>query len=268
MSRPISSATASGLFADGPPAPAEVRHLAAFMDGAIMVPEVRWELRRHWGLCDRHSWLYTVLEVEARGGAGPFSTAILLEDLLQQAVAVLRRRALLPWALAQRPLRRRGRCFTCDYQGLVGERGSGAGAATASLAPADRAAGTCRLVAAAAPQWRRRACPRCLPGPPGPEAVPCRVHLLQDAAPPDRAAVTAALGDLALRLHRYVRSLTWRGPVVGPPELAAWVEALGWTGGWARVRSATADTGPQDGLGPVGPPARSVTPGGGGALDG
>ena len=45
--------------------PSEVRGLRSFIDGMIMIPDVRRHLHKSWGLCPRHAWLEAVVESEA-----------------------------------------------------------------------------------------------------------------------------------------------------------------------------------------------------------
>ncbi|MCA1842922.1 MAG: hypothetical protein LC792_06960 [Actinobacteria bacterium] len=76
----------------------------------------------------------------------------------------------------------------------------------------------------------------------GGEGPPCRPHLLEGAAVPDRA-VGDYLTGLARRLRAMTRSFTWGGAAAGPEERAAWVEALAWFGGWEYPFRALAGTG-------------------------
>ncbi|MDR0360227.1 MAG: hypothetical protein LBJ87_12305, partial [bacterium] len=96
---------------------AETKQLWWFLDGAIMNVGTRHHLWASWGLCPRHSWIHAVMEIENRGGR-PFSTSILLEDLLERAIRSLRRTARLPWKVARSRLKAHRECFTRGYQGL------------------------------------------------------------------------------------------------------------------------------------------------------
>jgi hypothetical protein len=49
--------------------PTEVKQLWWFLDGAIMAPSTREELRKSWGFCPRHAWGLSMVEVELRGGS-------------------------------------------------------------------------------------------------------------------------------------------------------------------------------------------------------
>lgn len=45
---------------------AEVFQLYSFLDGSIMVPEVRHHLRAGWGFCPRHTWAHALVEIELK----------------------------------------------------------------------------------------------------------------------------------------------------------------------------------------------------------
>ena len=198
---------------------AEVKQLNSFLDGAIMDSCVRHHLWKGWGLCARHAWAYSVVEIEAFGGR-PFSTTILYEDLLGRAVRSLHRSHRLPWPVAQRRLRSAASCFTCDYLRIV--------AGTTSDPRLGQLPRVRRLLAGSQPIWAPLACPRC-----GKGAGPvCRPHLLAGVSPGDRSEMEASLAELHGRLYVFLRSMTWRGPVANDLQQVAWVEALGWFHGW------------------------------------
>jgi hypothetical protein len=213
---------------DDPFSTAEVKQLWSFLDGAIMDVHVRHQLWRSWGLCPRHAWGYAIAEVEARGGR-PFSTSILYEDLVGRAARLVGN-PILPWPLVLTRLRPRGVCFTCDYVALARSGAeAGLGEVQARMNGRRRVAA---LLAASRSEWRPRACPECLGG----EGPICRPHLLAGARPSrGRRGLAESLSDLRRRLHLLVRSMTWRGPVVGPAEEASWIEALAWFGGWPEA---------------------------------
>ncbi len=213
----------------------ELRQVWSMLDGgAIMVADVRHQLWRSWGLCRRHGWAFAAMEIECRGGR-PFATTVLHEDLIARAARAMRRACRLPWPVGRRLLLERGPCLTCDFIEMVQRAGDnplahpGAGWLRA-MRPMEGLRRTMALVAATEPVWQRRACPLCLDGG-GPL---CRPHLLDGPTDhPHHLRSLSALEDLAGRIARFGRSMTWRGPTVGPEERAAWVEGLAWTGGWA-----------------------------------
>lgn len=114
MSSPVTSA------GSGPPSRtdtldlgiAEVKQLYEFLDGGIMVPDVRHHLWRSWGFCARHAWGYATVELEL-GLRDPFSLGILYVDLIERAVRLLQSRRKP--AVILRRLQSHDSCFTCDY---------------------------------------------------------------------------------------------------------------------------------------------------------
>jgi hypothetical protein len=197
-------------------APQEVRHLARFVDGAIMDPDVRQALHRSWGPCPRHSWGYAVVELELRGGR-PFGTSILWEDLTRRAARVARG----PRSVALRRLRGRGRCFTCEHLALPEAEEREARAAARRV---NRLSATRLALELTREEWEPRTCPACAGGG-GPT---CRLHLDERTA----AGLAGELTAIADRLDRFVHSMTYRGEPATPAERASWVEALGWFAGW------------------------------------
>jgi hypothetical protein len=232
----------------------EVTELRSFVDGMIMVPDVRAHLHKSWGFCPRHTWLEAVVECELR--VRPHGTSLLYEDLTTRAAAQLssggRRN------LGLRRLRSRASCYTCDYlqlthrhlpdgvtDGVVapGTAAAGGRAPNASATrreatrPATTIAGATErvnrrrrmrtLVAGTRSEWEPRSCPLCLGG----DGPVCRPHLFEGADAP-LEPIGVALGDLAERLARYAASMAWGGRVPTPNERASWVEALGWFAGW------------------------------------
>ncbi|MHB1892608.1 MAG: hypothetical protein ACYCTZ_03805 [Candidatus Dormibacteria bacterium] len=198
---------------------AELKQLNSFLDGAIMDSGVRHHLWKGWGLCGRHAWAYSVVEVEAFGGR-PFSTTILYEDLLGRAVRSLHRSHHLPWTVALHRLRSSASCFTCDYLRIA--------AATTPGDPVGKFPRVGRLLLGSQPSWEPAACPRCAQG----RGPICRPHLLAGGSPGERAQLEAYLAALDGRLQVFLRSMTWRGPVADDLEKVAWIEALGWFHGW------------------------------------
>lgn len=205
----------------------EIKELLSFLDGSIQVPEVRHHLWRSWGLCPRHSWLSAVVEYELR--YRPFGTAILYADLTSRAATVLSN-PLRPRAVRVRQLRSRGACYTCDYLSIYRDRSE-----PRLEAQRDRANDRERFSGAVADsraEWLPRSCPDCTGGG-GPV---CRMHLLEGSQPP-LGPTAEALNDLAGRLERYFRSLTWQGPAASPADQSSWIEALGWFSGRTYVEA-------------------------------
>ena len=67
----------------------EIHYLYWFIQGSIMVPDIRHELRRAWGFCERDTWSYILVEAAFYRGY-MHGAALLYEDLLTPAVSNLR----------------------------------------------------------------------------------------------------------------------------------------------------------------------------------
>ncbi len=217
--------------------PAEAKYWWSwFIFGSIMTVETRHHLRRSWGFCARHTWQHAMVEIEAWGGR-PFGTAILYEDLCGRAARAVGAR-LKPAPLRLRRLRPRAVCLACDYLQIaqtVAEPSH-----LERCARVNRRERTTRLLAELQPLWRERTCPQCLGG----KGIVCRMHLLESAGPLGRSLLSQ-LERLRQRLELFVRSMTWRGPVVGADVQVSWLEVLGWFAGWnfpAALASETAST--------------------------
>lgn len=204
---------------------AEVAQLWWFSDGAIMNPQTRRQLWRNWGLCDRHTWAYFVIECELRWQ--PLGTAVLYQDLLDRAIAAWPAR----WAPAAVRRRTFGRrfgagsvsCPTCEYAAHT-RRAPGF---AAQHRRANRSERSRAFVTDCRSTWQRWMCPWCVPTGSG---VPCRVHLAAGHPPPDHTDHGALLA-LQDPLRRCVRSMT-HGGQPRPETNAALVGVLGWFAGW------------------------------------
>jgi hypothetical protein len=197
----------------------EVKQLWWFLDGAIMAPDVRRHVRRSWGFCPRHTWLFAVAEIQLRGGM-PFATSILWADLTRRAAEALQHHR--PWRVLLPRLNPADSCFTCEHVAIAGDD-------PVFLEYHER---TCRLDRArerfedVRGRWQTRSCPHCLGG----EGIVCRQHLLLGAEPPD--GLSGELAALSDRLDAFGASMTLRGRPVDGLGQASWVEALGWFAGW------------------------------------
>lgn len=252
---------------------AEVKQLAAFVDGSIMVPEIRHHLWRSWGFCSRHTWLHAVVECELR--ARPFGTAILYHDLTWRAARTIAGRAR-PRSWRIRRLASKDTCFTCDYlelsrvgAGSTGQPGDGgAGQAAYPAYPSGGEGQTAYPGSGEGQTAHPGGLTPATGAPPNPVRTPTeRVNArlrttsflaatrsewemrtcpkcLGGSGPMCRPHILAGeeapldqtaltLAELANRLGTYYRSCTWHGPTATPRDSASWVEALGWFAGWA-----------------------------------
>jgi len=92
------------------PSPGEVHFLWFFIQGSIMVPDTRAQLRRAWGMCRRHSFTLLAVEAAFRHGYlhGP---ALLYEDLMERALAAFNLRGPLQEIRVAHRLRDTGPCL-------------------------------------------------------------------------------------------------------------------------------------------------------------
>jgi hypothetical protein len=211
---------------------AEIKHLWAFQDGAIMNPDVRQHLRKSWGFCPRHTWAAAVTEPALRWGL--HGTVILYQDLTGLAAAAVRRPAVRNSTIARR-LQARASCFTCDFLRIASDHEPEPRLVAARSRVNTRQRFT-DLLLPVEPIWSERACPACLGG----EGLVCRPHILAGAEVPGTLA--DGLTDLRDRMRLLSDSMRWHGPTPTVEDRSSWVEALGWFAGWdypaAAVRSA------------------------------
>ena len=207
----------------------EIHYLWYFMQGSIMVPSVRFQLRRAWGFCERHAWANLLIETSFRHEFlhGP---AILYEDLLRPAVPALRGRGPLKNYRLVMGLREKGPCMMCDMDYGPESKGS---ASEDLLVRGREVAELNRFANRTRVHWEKMVCGRCL----GNEAWPrCRPHLIQDASRgmvKDIACHRAFMDGIMEQIAIYSRSFRWeyRGTVTEKNE-AALISAVGWCSGW------------------------------------
>jgi hypothetical protein len=207
----------------------EIHYVWWFVQGSIMEPDVRWRLRRAWGMCERHAWGALAGEAAFRHNYfhGP---AILYQDLMERAQRALDLVGPWPAPRVARRLRPRGPCLMCD----IGLSRSSQGTAKAELVAQGRDLTKIREFAARTREyWRSTVCGNCREdGSP----MRCRPHLLQEAregAIRDLASHRRAVAEILERLTTYARSYRWecRGTDTDSGR-AALLSAVGWCSGW------------------------------------
>ncbi len=217
----------------------EVHCFYWFIQGCIMIPETRRQLRSSWGFCERHCWAHLAVETAFRGRflLGP---AIIYEDLLGNAIdAFLIRGALLRSRLSRR-LASKAPCLMCEMNAY----GAGPGAALPGVIRRGRRIDElCAFATETKAHWKTRICGVCDGSG---TAVRCRVHLLQDLANGRTADIMQCrdeLSELYRLLTDYRCSLTWGHEAVDNLEAsAAIIGAVGWLGGWRPLLVALAGT--------------------------
>jgi len=214
--------------------PVEIHFLWWFIQGSIMNPSTRERLRKAWGLCERHSWGWMVVEAAFRSGYmhGP---AVLYEDLMGLAVAAFEMHGPVQHGRLGRRLRLKGPCLMCEEgygfesKGFVKEEVVRQGR---DLRELQILAGSCQQY------WRMAVCGRCAGTV---SAQRCRKHLLEDRSqglvdniPNHRSLVIY----LSQHLFKYARSFQFefRGTRT-EEDAAALISAVGWCSGWTILLS-------------------------------
>ncbi len=211
-------------FSDG-----EVHYLWWFIQGSIMEPDIRWRLRRGWGLCARHAWGALLGEASYRHGYlhGP---ALLYEDLMARALHAFEVRGPSRDRRVARRLREKGPCLMCDMD--LGSCGGGAMRGGVLREGRDPRA-LQRFAAETSSFWGSTVCGRCADQP---SRVRCRLHFRDD--------VLSGLGTDLQEQHRlldrivrhllvYARSFVFEHHGTETDEdRAALISAVGWCSGW------------------------------------
>ena len=211
------------------PSGGEIHYLYWYMQGSIMVPSVRDQLRRAWGFCERHAWAAIYVEASFRHGYfhGP---AILYRDLLSRALPAFRFRGPGKELRLGRHLREKGACIMCEMR--LGPKTAG----MANPEIVERGQDPTELKRFARktqPHWQRTICGRCA----GTSALErCRPHLLEDlgrATALDLRFHRSFLESIFHHLRIYERSFRYEFQDTETDEdTAALISAVGWCSGW------------------------------------
>jgi hypothetical protein len=210
----------------------EIHYLYWFIQGSIMVPDIRWRLRYAWGMCERHAWEALAVETAFRPTFlhGP---AVLYQDLMERAQAAFKLvgpRKVLRLARALRPT---GPCMMCEMGYGPGQLAS----ASRDLIEEGRSLDHLRAISARTEaHWRRDVCGHCLRDGSTPR---CRPHLRQEArhgALLDVARQRALVDDILKRLAIYSRSFVWGFHHTQTDDgRASLISAVGWCSGWRTL---------------------------------
>ncbi len=208
----------------------EIYYLWFFIQGAIMDPFVRRQLRNSWGFCQRHTvgWLSVESAFHPDYLHGP---SILLSDLIERAHNCLHRYKV-PLILAT-GLKNKRPCFMC----ALGYNSKSAGYAREDIVELGSDVGhLVRFAVETKPYWQKYICPRCVPNTGG---VLCRSHLIQELShsrlssiPHQQQFTDYILEQLAL----LGRSFQWefRGSETTECQ-ASLISAAGWLNGWTEL---------------------------------
>jgi hypothetical protein len=207
----------------------EMHYIWWFIQGSIMEPDVRWRLRRSWGLCERHAWGAIAAEAAFRHCYfhGP---AILYQDLMERAQRGLQPgRVAAPGRIARR-LRPTGPCLMCEMDLAT----VSAGAMRAEVIEQGRSRAMIRDFAGLTrAYWEPTVCGTCV----GDGSIArCRPHLVEtihDGRPVDWATQRALVADILGGLTVYARSFSWESRNTDSVrDRAALLSAVGWCSGW------------------------------------
>lgn len=215
--------------AESPLSGGEIHYLWWFIQGSIMVPHIRYSLRKAWGFCERHAWGAILVEASFRNGYmhGP---AILYEDLLRPAIPALSFKGPFKNLRLWKNLREKGPCMMCEMDYGPGTQG----AASADLVERGRDPRELQVFAQRTESyWGKTVCGRCLGNGSWPR---CRRHLIEDAS---KGAIGTLLPHQDLlnyifhQITLYSRSFRWeyQGTETEEDE-AALISAVGWCSGW------------------------------------
>lgn len=212
----------------------EVHYLWWFIQGSIMNPSTRYQLRDAWGLCERHAWGAIQAETSFRHGYmhGP---AILYEDILGSAVQGLHLRGVMKDLRLLKNLRNKGPCLMCEMD--LGPETKGA--ANPDIVERGRDPGQLQIFARSTePYWKKAVCGQCLGNGSWPR---CRRHLLDDARRGNMGSLLPhqdLLNDIFRQITLYSLSFRWEFHGTETEEgKAALLSAVGWCSGWEPLLS-------------------------------
>lgn len=212
----------------------EIHYLWWFIQGSIMVPDVRYRLRKAWGFCERHAWGAILVEASLRHGYmhGP---AILYEDLLEPAVQAIHLQGPLKNLRLLKGFRDKGRCLMCEMDLGPETRG----AANPDLVERGRDPGELRVFARRTESyWRETVCGRCLGNGSWPR---CRRHFIEDVSKGVMGSLLPHqdfLNYIFQQITLYSRSFRWECQGTETEEnKAALISAVGWCSGWQPLLS-------------------------------
>jgi hypothetical protein len=209
--------------------PGEIHYLYWYIQGSIMVPEIRQSLRKAWGFCERHAWAAMLVESAFRPSFlhGP---SILYEDIMSRAVPAFDLSGPLQNFRLRINLREKGACMMCEMGYGPGTKGY------ASPDIIEKGGDPAHLRAFALTtkkHWVKTVCGRCVENG---SLLRCRRHLIEDTASGSLDSIFIhrnLVRNVYDHLVIYVRSFCWdyRGTAT-EEDRAALISAIGWCSGW------------------------------------
>jgi hypothetical protein len=207
----------------------ELHYVWWYIQGSIMEPDVRWRLRRSWGMCQRHAWGALAAEAGFRHNHfhGP---AILYEDLLERALRAFDLGGPWPVLRVARRLRSAGPCMMCE----MGFDRSSRGVVKTEVVERGRDYAQIRDFADRTREhWQPTVCGRCSRGS---SLSRCRPHFVEEAADGTVGDLDARRSEVAAILEHltlFSRSFRWEErDTETDRDRAALLSAVGWCGGW------------------------------------
>ena len=210
-------------FSDG-----EIHFLWYFIQGSIMNPETRWNLRHNWGMCDRHSFGFVAAEAAYRHGF-LMGQAVLYQDLMERAAAAFKTFAPVSAFNILFKLRETKPCFMCK---LGYDLTSGSPSHFEFIEEGRNLDPIRAFARETAPYWRDLVC-GCCAGNDSPSR--CRIHLRKELVRgrADIAGQRAMVQYISHHVSRYMESFVWGCPYPATVEdRAALIESIGWLAGW------------------------------------
>ena len=210
----------------------EAHYLWYFMQGSIMDPGVRQNLRDSWGLCQRHITCWLLIESAFRHDYlhGP---SILMEDLICRAQNCFSPYKI-PMIIALR-LRNNKPCLMCSLGYNAASKGY---LMTEMLERSRDSSYFVRFIGETELYWRQFICPRCF-GDVNKGGMLCRTHLIQELYGNKYSWITEQepfINYICRQLILYARSFRWecRGTETVEAK-ASLISAAGWLSGWTEL---------------------------------
>lgn len=211
------------------PSSGELKFLWWFIQGSIMDADVRQNMLRAWGLCERHTLIWLRVEAALRHGYlhGP---AVYYSDLMAHAEQAFTALGAFSAHWIAHRLQANKPCHLCAM-GLgtapqMGEEDEKLGQGLDAMP-------LMTFMAETEPSWRPHVCGRCARSP---SLQRCREHLCEDIEqghPLELARHREDIQTMARHISHYDASFQWE--LRGTDTLddrAALIRAAGWSAGW------------------------------------
>jgi hypothetical protein len=224
----ISGSTDSNKYlADG-----EINYLWYFIQGSIMDPFVRWELRKSWGFCQRHTIAWLIVEA-AYHSSYLHGSSILLSDLIERAQKCFPKYKL-PITVEMR-LKNKKPCHMCGLGYTLDSKGSYAREET--LVKGRDMNQILQFANETEMYWSKFICPLCA-GMQYKDGILCRNHFLQALRNNNYSSINMEadfLRYLSGQIHYFSRSFRWECRGTETTECkAALITSAGWLNGWTE----------------------------------